>query len=72
MEYYLLRNLGYDGMLFWRIGNNKDEAIARYQDEIGDIAEQTERLKQFNIEPDKGVILIEGNIIMGEDKEYFL
>jgi len=65
MEYYLLRNLGYDGTAI-RVFKFKEKAIKAYQVELEE--SHNDKLRRGD-DADTGVILIEGTSIIEEDRE---
>ena len=58
MEYFLLRNLGYDGILFQRF-RTKEEALEGYQFDLKDYRDN---------DSNRGIMLIEGQVILSEDE----
>jgi hypothetical protein len=65
--YFVIRNLGYDGLIIYK-ADNKEEAEELYNRELSQIKREIEA---YGIEnTDLGVALIEGSILKSQDIEF--
>ena len=67
MKYFLVRDLGYDG-LYIREFSDAEEADTEYQNELTQIEEWIKKYGEKNA--NKGIALIEGNILRKQDIEF--
>jgi len=67
MEYFIVQGLGYDGMIIFKYKSLED-ANRKYEEEQLEIKEWIRKYGEDSA--NKGLALIEGNIVKSEDIEF--